>query len=350
PGSYPPPADPFATGGYPEHTPSSGQPAYPTSPATPSSPAQPPAYPTAPEQQQYAQPAQPPAYGQQPGQPAPQYSQPTFEQQPQYGQPAQPAQPPAYGQPAQPPAYPATTPPTTQLPQYGQPAQPPAYGQQPGQPQYNPGAAQVPPAYGTPPTSGGPTSGSGYPAGGAYPTSGQAYPTTGQTFPGAGYPTTGFPGQPEQPKKKSKAGIIIGITLAVVLVLCLGGGVGAYFLLKKTDQGGQGAADPKAAATAFLKAFYEDQSAADAEKTICAQARDSKTITQQIDAIKNLGQTYSKPAFTWDTPAVSDTTEKDAKVTVKLTMTTADEKVSKQELVLTTINDQGWWVCDVQSK
>jgi flagellar basal body-associated protein FliL len=318
PASYPPPADPFATGGYPEHTPSSGQPAYP---ASPSSPAQPPAYPVAPDQPQQ--------YGQ------PQYGQPAQPTAPQYGQPPAYGQQPQYGQ--QP--YPPAAQPTAPLPQYGQP---PAYGQQP---QYNPGAAQVPPAYGTPPTSGGPTSGTGYPS------SGGAYPTTGQAYPGMGYPATGqFPGQPEAPKKKSKALMITLITLSVLLVLCLGGGVAAYFAVKNTDQGGQGAADPKAAATAFMEAFYKDQSVADAEKTVCVQARDSKTITSQIDAIKKLSDTYSKPAFTWDTPEVSDTTEKDAKVTVKLTMTTADEKVSKQELVLTTINDQGWWVCDVQSK
>jgi len=151
---------------------------------------------------------------------------------------------------------------------------------------------------------------------------------------------------PEQPKKKSKALMITLIVLSVVLVLCIGGGVAAYLLVGRNAQGGTGASDPKAAAGNFLQAVYKDQSATKVATTVCSQARDSKAIADQVKAIQDLSTTYSSPNFAWDTLTVSDQTTDSAKIDVKLTMTTADEKVSKQELVLTTINDHGWWVCE----
>jgi flagellar basal body-associated protein FliL len=232
--------------------------------------------------------------------------------------------------------------PTSDLPMPASAAQPP-FQPPPGYPGQQPGYPGQQPGYpGLPPTSGVPTSG--------HPSAGTGYPTTGLPYQTAGYPAPGlYPGTPE-PKKKSRALMFTLIALSVVLVLCLGGGVTAYLLVGRSQQQGKGAADPKAAATAFLEAFYKDQSVVKAEKAVCAQARNRKAITEQVDAIKKLSYTYSKPSFSWGPLIVSGQSKKNAKVTVKLTMATADEKISKQELTLTTINDQGWWVCEVQSQ
>jgi hypothetical protein len=124
----------------------------------------------------------------------------------------------------------------------------------------------------------------------------------------------------------------------------------AFFLLRDADPQAKGAADPKAAASAFMDAFYRDKDVDKAAKAVCTDARDREAIQRQIDTIKKLSDTYNQPTFAWETPTVSGQTADRATVTISLTMTTADEKVSKQELALTAINDQGWWVCEVQSK
>jgi len=125
------------------------------------------------------------------------------------------SQPPYPGQP-----YPGE--PTSGQPNQGQPSfpgqppyqgQPPDQGQSPWQPPY-PGqpAPEPPPAY--PPTS-------------AYqPTSGQ--PDYAQ--PQYGAPGYGFP--PPQPPKKSKVLPIVLISVAIVLVLCVGGVVALYLVGK----------------------------------------------------------------------------------------------------------------------
>ncbi|GIF18354.1 hypothetical protein BJ973_008685 [Actinoplanes tereljensis] len=176
-----------------------------------------------------SQPPQPPYSGQPyPGQPS--SGQPYQGGQPQYGQPQhgqpQPEQPqygqPQYGQPQ------------PEQPQYGQPQ----YGQpQYGQPQYpgqpNPDVpTSVPPQPSYPPTT-------------AYPTSGQ--PEYGSTPPPPPYgqqphygqpeygqPQFGQPGFPPQqpPKKKSKVLPIVLTSIAIVLVLCVGG-VAALYMIGK---------------------------------------------------------------------------------------------------------------------
>ncbi|GAB2623225.1 hypothetical protein Aab01nite_16280 [Paractinoplanes abujensis] len=108
--------------------------------------------------------------------------------QPNQGQPPYPGQP-QYGQPN----YPPTTPyPSSGQPDYGQPS----YGQQP--------------QYGQP-------GGNEY---GQQPPYGQQ-PQYGQQPP-YGQPAGGFP-PPQAPKKKSRTLPIILISVAIVLVLCIGG-------------------------------------------------------------------------------------------------------------------------------
>jgi hypothetical protein len=131
-----------------------------------------------------------------PGQPYPEQpdSGQPYSGQPYQGQPygQQPSGPPSYGQqPSGPPA------PSYGQPSYGQPSQP-EYGQAP-QPSYGQ------PSYGQPPQ-----------------------PEYGQ--PGYGQ-QPGY-GAPPPPKKKSKVLPIVLVSLAVVLVLCLGGGAAIYLAAK----------------------------------------------------------------------------------------------------------------------
>jgi hypothetical protein len=124
------------------------------------------------------------------------------------------SQPP--NQPFQGEPYPGQSDPTQ--PHQGQ--QYPAAPSHPGQPDPQAPGGYPPPSYGAQPGQQGP----GQPQGG--------YPPPGFAPPGAG---AGFPGAfPPPEKKKSKALKIVLISLAVVLVLCIGG-IAAAVLANKDD-------------------------------------------------------------------------------------------------------------------
>ncbi|MCA2216112.1 hypothetical protein [Jidongwangia harbinensis] len=108
--------------------------------------------------------------------------------------------------------------PTSVPPQPGFPP-PPQYGAQPGyptsgQPAYTPG-----PEYGQP-----------------QPGYGQPQPEYGQPQPGYGQPQPGYAmmGPPQPPQKKSKALPIILISVAVALVLCVGGAAVVFVAARDT--------------------------------------------------------------------------------------------------------------------
>jgi hypothetical protein len=157
--------------------------------------------------------SQPPGSGPYPPQgPAPQ-QQPPYGSQPPYGQPPQSP----YGQPQQSP--------------YGQPPQ------SPYRPPQQPGYGQQPPPF-TPPQGGGPRPApSGQePFGFAQQPSNfaaqQPYRAPGQAGPspyGPGAPGWTSPGgvPPQLPKKKSRAGLVVGV-VAIVLVLIVAGGVAMF--------------------------------------------------------------------------------------------------------------------------
>ncbi|MFI7600558.1 hypothetical protein [Actinoplanes sp. NPDC049681] len=162
-----------------------------------------PQYPQQPSGQPYQQPG--PGYGQpipgqpQPGSPFPGQPNPDVPPSVPPGYPPQPAYGPASGQPAYGP--------TSGQPAYGPTSGQPAYGQVPGQPEYT----QV--DYGQP----------GYPQTG-YPQADYGQP---------GYPQSGPPmaaGYPPAPKPKSRALPITLVSIAVFLVLCVGGGTAVYLV------------------------------------------------------------------------------------------------------------------------
>jgi hypothetical protein len=132
--------------------------------------------------------------------------------QPPYSGPPYPGQP-YSGQPN--PDVPSSVPPQ---PGFPPPHQQPQYGAQPGYP------TSAPPGY---PTSGPP----------GYPPSGQpGYPPEPgyQPAPEYGTPAYATAGPPMPPPKKSKALPIILISLAVVLVLCVGGAAAVFIAARDT--------------------------------------------------------------------------------------------------------------------
>lgn len=229
--------------------------------------------------------------------------------QPPYGDPAQPAQPdpppayqpPGYQPPAQQPAFP---PPAAQQPAFP----PPAAQQWPAQQQPAPPPAYQVASYGFPPEAGG--------AAGAAPARG-------------------------------RAGLVATIALGVALLLCLGGGTAAFFLVRQGDDVGKDT--PAAAVNDFLVAVYTDQDAAEANRLVCSDSRDSDELTRKIEQIKEYRKTLDQPRFTWADPTVSNQGEESATVDATVKILTADERTAEERLTFTVVKRAGWLVCEVRT-
>jgi hypothetical protein len=138
----------------------------------------------------------------------------------------------------------------------------------------------------------------------------------------------------------------VSLALAVTLLLCGGGGVSAYLLLRDSENGA-GAPDPATAVNRFLTAVYKDRDAKAAGALVCSEAREAKTIAAKVDEVKGYGAQYDDPQFAWEDPSVASESEERALVSVGITMTTQDEKTARQQLTLTVVKKTGWWVCEV---
>jgi len=152
---------------------------------------------------------------------------------------------------------------------------------------------------------------------------------------------------PTHARSRQRGVLIAVVALTVALLLCAGGGVGAYLWLRDTD--GQGAADPVAAVEDFLETVYVDKDPARAAALVCAEARDEPALAEKIREIDAYTGTLARPLFRWRVELV-DETEQVAAVSVTITMTTRDEKVASQRLSVTVLHKTGWWVCDVEAE
>ncbi|MGX6603901.1 Rv0361 family membrane protein [Micromonosporaceae bacterium Da 78-11] len=147
------------------------------------------------------------------------------------------------------------------------------------------------------------------------------------------------------PRRRRGAALWVSAALAATLLLCGGGAVSAYFLLRDADN--PGSPDPATAVDRFLTAVYTQQDAAAADDLVCREARDQTKLSDRVDAIKTYSDGYQDPVYRWDQPAVAGKAEDRAVVSVKLTMSTSDEKTAEQELEITVIRKTGWLVCEV---
>jgi hypothetical protein len=142
-----------------------------------------------------------------------------------------------------------------------------------------------------------------------------------------------------------RGGLWVSLALAATLLLCAGGATSAYLLLRDADN--PGSPDPATAVNRFLTAVYTQQDASAADDLVCREARDRTKLADRVNEIKAYSAGYQDPVFRWDEPAVSDSGEDRAKVSVQITMSTGDEKTAKQALDFTVIRKTGWLVCEV---
>lgn len=166
-------------------------------------------------------------------------------------------------------------------------------------------------------------------------------------YPPVGYDPTQLPPPLPPPPKKRRGLMITAIVFGVVLVLCAGGSIAAYFYLK--DGGGKGASTAVAAVNDFLVAVYSDHDADKAEKLVCPEARKKSDLTKKINEVKQYKEGHKEPKFTWPEPTVAEQKDDSARLTVKVKVTTDDEKSVEQPLRFVAVKKNGWFVCEVQT-
>jgi hypothetical protein len=148
-----------------------------------------------------------------------------------------------------------------------------------------------------------------------------------------------------EPPKKKRTGLWVSLALTVIVLLCAGGGLSAFLILRNTDTGG--APDPASAVEDFMTAVYTRQDATAAEDLVCREARDPEALAERVREIKGYETDYEGPTFQWTEPEVSGQTEDRATVTTKLTLSTTDEKSSEQTLTFVTVRKTNWLVCEI---
>jgi hypothetical protein len=163
--------------------------------------------------------------------------------------------------------------------------------------------------------------------------------------PAAGPPPWQVPPGPDAGERRRRTGLWLSVALTTTLLLCGGGAFSAYVLLRDADSGG--APDPATAVNDFLTAVYTRQDAAAAGETVCREARDADRLAARVDQIKGYAGAYDAPSFRWDEPSVGGQSDERATVSVRLTVSTEDEKTAEQQLTFTTVRKTGWLVCDV---
>jgi len=144
---------------------------------------------------------------------------------------------------------------------------------------------------------------------------------------------------------RRRGAVWISVALVATLMLCGGGALSAYFLLRNADS--PGSPDPATAVNRFMTAVYTQQDPATADALVCRESRDKTKLTDRVNEIKTYANGYQDPVFRWADPAVSSQSADSAVVSVQLTMSTGDEKTAEQDLRFTVIRKTGWLVCEV---
>jgi hypothetical protein len=148
------------------------------------------------------------------------------------------------------------------------------------------------------------------------------------------------------PLRRRRAGLLAGLLLSLLIVVCLAGGTGAYLLVQHAQP--VGSTQPQAAVDGFLGAVFTDHDPDKAGEFVCARARDPRDLQRLVEKVSEVEERYRSPRTTWQ---IGPTRRGDheASVPVRLTLTTGDDQVAEHEITLLLVDQRGWWVCDVEA-
>ncbi len=164
----------------------------------------------------------------------------------------------------------------------------------------------------------------------------------------------GTPGQPdpiwagppaERRDSNRRSTVYLTLAFAATLLLCGGGAVSAYLLVRDSETGG--APDPATAVNRFLTAVYTQQDPTAARDLVCGKSRDESKLATRVQQISAYAHAHDGAVFRWDEPVLARGNEEKAELTVRVVMSTADERTAAQSLEVTVIRKTGWLVCEV---
>jgi hypothetical protein len=148
----------------------------------------------------------------------------------------------------------------------------------------------------------------------------------------------------EAPRTRRRGAL--GIVVAIAVVLLIGAGVSAAWLL--VGPGARGDDTPQEAVDGFLTGVYQSHDASDAAGHVCERARDQGELGRIVSAVSQQDDAYPGAHTTWTTTTLS-IAGRQATADVTVSLTTVNEQVANRSLTLELIDDRGWWVCDVQA-
>jgi hypothetical protein len=140
------------------------------------------------------------------------------------------------------------------------------------------------------------------------------------------------------------AGRLAGLTLVLVVVLCLGGGTGAYFLLDATEPRGQ--LDPAAAVNGFLRAIFTEHDSDHAADFVCPAAARSGDLRDLVNKIRDFEDQFAGGRTSWSDPTISVHRHR-ATATLALSFDRDGQQLAQRRLELLVVDQRGWWVCAV---
>ncbi|GIG58864.1 hypothetical protein Lfu02_32360 [Longispora fulva] len=143
---------------------------------------------------------------------------------------------------------------------------------------------------------------------------------------------------------RARSGLITSLVFGVVLLLCVGGGTGAFLLVSSLE--GKGARTPTAAVEGFLTGVFVQRDEDRAADFLCSDV-DPTQLAQKVSEVDSLVRRYPDVTFTWTTEQKSKA-KRETVYDVRVTAKTPAETVGAQHLEVTATSNGGWRVCGVK--
>ncbi|WP_412540918.1 hypothetical protein R8Z50_34915 [Longispora sp. K20-0274] len=143
---------------------------------------------------------------------------------------------------------------------------------------------------------------------------------------------------------RARSGLITSLVFGVLLLLCVGGGTGAFVLVSSLE--GAGTKTPTAAVDGFLTGVFTQRDEDKAGEFLCSDI-DPSQLAQKISEVDALVRRYPDVSFTWTTEQKSKA-KREVVYDVRVTARTSTETVGAQRLEVTTTSNGGWRVCGVK--
>ncbi|MEV6523297.1 hypothetical protein AB0M43_15205 [Longispora sp. NPDC051575] len=143
---------------------------------------------------------------------------------------------------------------------------------------------------------------------------------------------------------RARSGMITSLVFGVLLLLCVGGGTGAFALVRHLE--GPGALTPAAAAESFLNGVFNARDLDMASKYVCSEL-EPDAVAQKINEVNALGREHPFVSFDWTKTEKSNEDHK-AVLDVMVRAIDKGEAIAKQHLEIAVVDDGGWRVCGVR--